>query len=73
MARVGRPRIGVERKARVTVMLDTAQHEYLKAFGGGNVSAALQLIIDRSMTWHARKYPGKPGYRLSLPAQRARS
>jgi hypothetical protein len=73
MARAGRPTIGKEKKVRVNVMLNPAQHEYLKAFGGGNVSAALSMIIERSMAWHEKKYGRKQGYRLPLPVARTRS
>lgn len=69
---MARPTIGKERKVRVNVMLDPAQHEYLKAFGDGNVSAAIHLIVERSMAWHARKYGRKTGYRLSPPVPRTR-
>jgi hypothetical protein len=72
MAPAGRRPIGKEKRVRVTVTLDPAQHEYLKALGGGNVSAALNLVVERSMVWHARKYGGAKGYRLPLPVPRTR-
>ena len=73
MAPAGRPKLDEdERKIRVNVMLQPAQHEYLKALGGGNVSAALQLVVERSMAWHNRKYARKTGYRRSLPVARVR-
>lgn len=72
MAPAGRPKLGKEKRIRVNVMLDPAQHEYLKALGGGNVSAALHLVVERSMAWHTRKYASKAGYRRSLPVPRAR-
>jgi hypothetical protein len=63
MARAGRPRQGKETKVRYNVMLEPAIAEWLRKYGGDNLSAGIQALAVRAML-------GKPTAMEIAAAQR---